>query len=96
MKCPPQVSAELEKIQQYNFNIFNVQKLMKGHELSTTIGYILAKEGIFEVVNLNKLKFFGFMNKISKLYLDITYHNRTHAADLAQTFYHVSTGGEMA
>lgn len=69
---------------------------MKGQELSTTIGYIMAKEGIFEEVNLNKLKFFGFMNKISMLYKDITYHNRTHAADLAQTFYHVSTVGEMA
>lgn len=38
---------------------------MKGHELSTTIGYILAKEEIFEEVNLNKLKFFPFMQRIS-------------------------------
>lgn len=95
MKCPPPVTLELEKIQQYNFNIFNVQKLMDGQELCTTIGYILAKEGIFEEVNLNKLKFFGFMSRISSLYKDITYHNRTHAADLAQTFYHMTTNGGM-
>lgn len=69
---------------------------MNGHELSTTVGYIMAKEGIFEEVNLNKLKFFPFINRISMLYKDITYHNRTHAADLAQTFYHVTTVGEMA
>ena len=68
---------------------------MKGQELCTTIGYIMAKEGIFEEVKLNKLKFFGFLSRISNLYNDITYHNRTHAADLSQTFYHVTTIGEM-
>ena len=68
---------------------------MKGQELCTTIGYIMAKEGIFEEVKLNKLKFFGFMSRISNLYNDLTYHNSTHAADLAQTFYHVTTVGEM-
>lgn len=35
------------------------------------------------------------MRKISGLYKDITYHNKTHGADLAQTFYHISTVGEM-
>lgn len=68
---------------------------MKGQELSATIGFIFAKEGIFEEVNVNKLRFFPFMDRISNLYKDITYHNRTHAADLAQTFYHMTTVGEM-
>ena len=35
------------------------------------------------------------MRKIASLYKDITYHNKTHGADLAQTFYHITTVGEM-
>ena len=48
---------------------------MPGQVLTTTVAYILAKEGIFEEIKLNKLKFFGFMGKISKMYKDLTYHN---------------------
>lgn len=59
------------------------------------MGYIFAKAGIFQEVPINKMKFFPFMSKIASLYKDITYHNKTHAADLVQTFYHVTTVGEM-
>jgi hypothetical protein len=72
-----------------------LQTNTSGCELETTLGYIFAKEGIFEEVPLNKLKFFPFIRKIASLYQDITYHNKTHAADLAQTFYHYATVGEL-
>lgn len=86
----------MEKVELYNFNIFSLQKHTQGNELESTVSYIFAKEGIFEEVPLMKLKFFNFMNKIKSLYKDITYHNKTHAADLVQTFYHATTIGEMA
>lgn len=83
LKCNHQACQELEKIEQYTFNIFNVQKHTNGKELEATVGYIFAKAGIFEDVPLNKFKFFQFIGKIASLYKDITYHNKTHAADLA-------------
>lgn len=35
------------------------------------------------------------MTKIQSTYNDITYHNKTHAADLAQTFYYIMTSCEL-
>jgi hypothetical protein len=29
------------------------------------------------------------------MYKDISYHNKTHGADLASTFYHYSQGAEL-
>ena len=85
----------MEKIEFYSFNIFNVREHTNGGELETVLGYLFAKEGIFEDVPLNKQKFFGFCKKISSLYNDVSYHNKTHAADLTQTFYNIVTDGEL-
>lgn len=40
-------------------------------------------------------KFLNFAKKVQQSYLDITYHNKTHATDLAQTFYYLCTECEL-
>lgn len=96
MKLNTQACAELEKVDNYLFNIFNVKKHTNDCELETVITYIFAKEGIFDSVPISKKKFLGFLQQIASMYKSITYHNKTHAADLAQTFYHYCTAGQMA
>ena len=54
MKLNEATEKELAKIEDYTFNIFNVQSHTTGQELESTIAYIFAKEGIFEEVPINK------------------------------------------
>ena len=61
MKLNEATEKELAKIEDYTFNIFNVQSHTTGQELESTIAYIFAKEGIFEEVPNNKQKFFPYI-----------------------------------
>ena len=51
---------------------------------------IFAKEKLFDKLPIRNDKFLNFIKKVQSSYLDITYHNKTHATDLAQTFYFIS------
>ncbi len=53
------------------------------NELVTITSYILAKQGIFSKMNIPFEIYTNFMTKIQKGYMSVTYHNKTHAADLA-------------
>ena len=44
---------------------------------------IIAREKIFEHLPLVKPKFIPFIKKVQDTYNKITYHNKTHATDLA-------------
>jgi len=53
----------------------------------------MAKEGIFDELPILNEKFLSFIQKVQSTYTNITYHNKTHAADLAQSFYLLCTEG---
>ena len=53
------------------------------NEMVITVSYILAKENIFEELDLSFDTFQRFIKKISAGYKNVTYHNRTHGTDLA-------------
>lgn len=89
------VKLELTKIDQYNYNIFEVRDKTNGNELTTTIAQILAREKIFDNISVVNEKFVSFLVKIQSSYNNITYHNKSHGADLAQTFYYVCTTGGL-
>jgi len=40
-------------------------------------------------------KFLPFVHKVQNSYRDISYHNKTHGTDLAQTFYYMCTAGDL-
>jgi len=44
---------------------------------------IMAKEKIFDDLPIEKHKFIPLMRKVQDTYNKITYHNKTHATDLA-------------
>jgi hypothetical protein len=66
------------------FDIFKVRELTKSNEMVVTISYILAKENIFEALDISFETFQRFIKKISAGYKNVSYHNRTHGTDLAQ------------
>lgn len=52
-------------------------------------------EKIFDSLPIANDKFINFLCKIQQQYKNITYHNKTHAADLAQTFYFVAKSCDL-
>ena len=85
----------MEKVENYSFNIFELRDSTKQNELVTVTCHILAKEGIFDKLPIVNEKFLPFIHKVQKGYQDISYHNKTHGADLAQSFYYMCTTGEL-
>ena len=47
------------------------------------MSHIMARESLFEKLPLDNEKFLPLMKKLQSTYRDITYHNKTHAADLS-------------
>lgn len=85
----------MKKITNYDFDIFDLRESTNENELIIVVSHILAKESLFDMLPINNEKFMNFIHKIQDTYTNITYHNKTHGADLAQTFYFISTTGDM-
>lgn len=79
---------ELALINELRFNIFTLMNATNDNELLTTSTYILAKHSIFNRINLDYATFVSFIKKIQSGYQNVTYHNKTHAADLCQVTIH--------
>ncbi|CDW89816.1 UNKNOWN [Stylonychia lemnae] len=81
---------EFEKIATLDFNIFTVQNFTLQNELVTITTYLLAQENMFHSLKIDLETFINFIEHIQQGYKDITYHNKTHGADLCQSFYYFS------
>ena len=90
-----QAIDELHKIDQWDFDIFKLRKTTQNNELVTILPYILSKRGLLGVTALDFNKLMNFIRVIQNGYKKITYHNKTHGADLCQTFNYFMTTGEV-
>lgn len=52
---------ELEKVESYTFNIFNLRESTKENELVSIVSHIMAREKVFENLPIEKQKFIPFM-----------------------------------
>jgi len=79
------------------FNIFKIRDLTEGNEAVAVVLSLLARSNVFvELLKLDYTKLKNFLKGIQDGYKNITYHNKTHGADLCQTFYLFCTKGELA
>ena len=74
--------AEVHKVDEYKFDIFKLREYTGHNELVTILPYILSKRGLLGVSALDFNKLMNFIKTIQNGYKKITYHNKTHAADL--------------
>jgi hypothetical protein len=88
LKLNKSTMAELSKVEQYSFNIFIVREQTNENELVALMSYLWAKENILENLPIDKQKLLPMLTELQGGYFDITYHNKTHAADLVSTFYY--------
>lgn len=78
----------LESVRDLEFDIFDLENKSDGNELFILLQHLMLKEkyaGEFQM-RPNKLRNYAYA--IQSSYNDITYHNKTHASDVAQTSYY--------
>lgn len=65
LKLNKQSIDELDKIQNFNFNILNLREFSKDKELVAVVCTIFVKEKIFTDIPINLVKLIPFLKKIS-------------------------------
>ena len=83
----------METVDSHDFNIFEVKRSTKENELITIMTYILHKHNVFSSLSIKMETFFNFANSVQNGYNNVSYHNKTHAADLSCTAYFLLTKG---
>ena len=79
---------QMKKIETLDFDIFEVKKETNSNELLTVATFLLHKHKIFSKFKIQVETFMYFIAKIQTDYKDISYHNKTHGADVCQTVYY--------
>jgi hypothetical protein len=74
-------------VTQFDFDVFNLRTKSNGNELVSTINYLMEINDFYHKLKIPKQKFVDYSITIQELYRPISYHNKTHAADVCQTSY---------
>jgi hypothetical protein len=85
------VSRLLDKIEQIDFDIFELRTATCGNELVTVINYLMERHNFYDKLRIVKDKFRKYSIVIQGMYNPIAYHNKTHASDVCQTCYYFMT-----
>lgn len=78
----------LEDIEKFEFNIFEFMEACGHDELYIIPSFLMNKHNLFESCKIAPDKFFTFMRRVHNSYNNVTYHNKTHAADVCQNAYY--------
>lgn len=81
----------LADVESLDFNIFNLKSISGGNELVLIINHLMEINDFYGKLNIIKDKFRRYSVAIQKLYNPVSYHNKTHAADVTQTSYYFLT-----
>lgn len=90
-----QVEALLERIEEWDFNIFEIAELTNGHPLFFISSALFNKHDLLRKFNIDEMKFKRFITVMENGYDNRQpYHNSTHASDVLQTLnYFITKGG---
>ncbi|XP_053571056.1 high affinity cAMP-specific 3',5'-cyclic phosphodiesterase 7A isoform X2 [Bombina bombina] len=83
-----QAKCMLEKVGNWNFDIFLFDRLTNGNSLVTLTFHLLSQQGLIEYFHLDMVKLRRFLVMIQEDYHSQNpYHNAVHAADVTQAMY---------
>ncbi|XP_068199832.1 high affinity 3',5'-cyclic-AMP phosphodiesterase 7A isoform X2 [Antennarius striatus] len=83
-----QARCMLEKVDNWNFDIFLFDRLTNGNSLITLTFHLLNQYGLVELFQLDMVKLWRFLVMIQEDYHSSNpYHNAIHAADVTQAMY---------
>lgn len=86
LKLNKEAREDIKKIDSYDMNIFELREHTNENELVSILMVILAKRGVLGLKSLKADTLLSFIAVVQGGYVDISYHNKTHAADVCQTF----------
>lgn len=81
----------LEEIENLDFNVFELKSVSTGNELVLIINHLMEINEFYDKLNIVKEKFRKYSFTIQRMYNPVSYHNKTHAADVTQTSYYFLT-----
>ncbi len=91
-----QVKQELNRIDTFEFNIFDLDRLIQKKCLFYTLNQVLNKYGFIKELLIEK-KYINFVNEITSGYnRKVPYHNDMHATDVLQTVHIIIEKGKLA
>ncbi|XP_061877281.1 high affinity cAMP-specific 3',5'-cyclic phosphodiesterase 7A isoform X3 [Entelurus aequoreus] len=83
-----QARCMLEKVGNWNFDIFLFDRLTNGNSLITLTFHLLNQYGLVELFQLDMVKLWRFLVLVQEDYhSNNPYHNAVHAADVTQAMY---------
>ncbi|XP_055085944.1 high affinity cAMP-specific 3',5'-cyclic phosphodiesterase 7A isoform X2 [Periophthalmus magnuspinnatus] len=83
-----QARCMLDKVGNWNFDIFLFDRLTNGNSLITLTFHLLNQYGLVELFQLDMVKLWRFLVMVQEDYhSDNPYHNAVHAADVTQAMY---------
>uniref|UniRef100_A0A8C6TJ11 3',5'-cyclic-AMP phosphodiesterase n=1 Tax=Neogobius melanostomus TaxID=47308 RepID=A0A8C6TJ11_9GOBI len=83
-----QARCMLDKVGNWNFDIFLFDRLTNGNSLITLTFHLLNQYGLVELFQLDMIKLWRFLVMVQEDYhSDNPYHNAVHAADVTQAMY---------
>eukprot|EP00347_Sterkiella_histriomuscorum_P001167 403373070 len=86
----------LDKIDSFEFDIFNLRAISSGREL-LILGYEIAqKSNLIELNQISKFVYLSFLQGIAQSYNMVAYHNKTHAGDVLQGLHYFLYTGRIA
>lgn len=84
----------LQKVDDWDFDVFALQKETKGGSLLMMTYTLLYKYNLIQQFNINETTLINFLQAMESGYHENPYHNSTHAADVLQiTHFCIEVGG---
>ncbi|CAG9321702.1 unnamed protein product [Blepharisma stoltei] len=84
---PTTISKYCAKVNELDFDVFNLKRATDGKELTSVIVFLFSENELFGYTNISPQSLVMFIDAIQEGYhYDNSYHNATHAADVTQFF----------
>jgi hypothetical protein len=90
------VVEALRKLDDWDFNVFELEKASGNNALLCTTYAVLMRLGLLDACNLNAATLRTFLLNVQAGYHPNPYHNATHAADVTHINYYIITKGGLA
>eukprot|EP00471_Norrisiella_sphaerica_P003777 CAMPEP_0184491028 /NCGR_PEP_ID=MMETSP0113_2-20130426/19458_1 /TAXON_ID=91329 /ORGANISM="Norrisiella sphaerica, Strain BC52" /LENGTH=488 /DNA_ID=CAMNT_0026875205 /DNA_START=852 /DNA_END=2318 /DNA_ORIENTATION=- len=78
----------LEKLDHWNFDVFEAEALTKGHGLLLLTITIFQRYNFIQKFNIDPIKLRNFVSQIEAGYINNPYHNSVHASDVVRTTHY--------
>eukprot|EP01013_Petalomonas_cantuscygni_P006974 TRINITY_DN1842_c0_g1_i1.p1 TRINITY_DN1842_c0_g1~~TRINITY_DN1842_c0_g1_i1.p1 ORF type:complete len:633 (-),score=203.36 TRINITY_DN1842_c0_g1_i1:395-2293(-) len=90
------VVEALNKIDEWDFNVFEVQNFSDGHSLFVVCYALLLRYGLFQRFDLDEQRVINWLSQVEAGYQPNPYHNSTHAADVLHITHYIITEGGLS